>query len=58
MCVVGRRGWRWESGWWSEGELSLTYTVTSAGAEDTPRPLLGILWKLVVFKEIRVRTQS
>lgn len=36
----------------------LTYTVASAGLENTSSPLLGILRELVVFQEFRVRTQS
>lgn len=36
----------------------LTYTVASTGLENTLRSFLGILWKLVVFQEFRVRTQS
>ncbi len=36
----------------------LTYTVASTGVQNTPRSFLGILWKFVVFQELRVRTQS
>lgn len=36
----------------------LTYAVTSAALQNTPRSFLGILWELVVFQELRVGTQS
>lgn len=32
--------------------------MAPAGVEDSPRSLLGVLWKLVVFQEFGVRTQS
>lgn len=36
----------------------LTYTVASAGLENTACSLFGILWKHVVFQEFRVTTHS
>lgn len=36
----------------------LTYTVASTGFKNTPCSFFGIFWKLVVFQEFRVRTQS
>lgn len=36
----------------------LTYTVASTGPKNTLRSSPGILWKLIVFQEFRVRTQS
>lgn len=36
----------------------LTHAVAATGLQNTPRSFFGVLWKLVIFHEFRVRTQS
>lgn len=40
------------------GGSRLTYTVASAGLEDTPRSLLGVRRELVVLQELGVSAQG
>lgn len=49
---------RWECVFVIGGWACLTDAVASTGVKDTAGSLLGIFWKLVVFEEFRVRTQS
>lgn len=59
MCVC------WEDGMHGvnvigrlNGGSLLTYAVASTGVKYTLSSFFGILWKVIVFQEFRVRTQS